>query len=450
MGIGQKHADSFEVAFDHPLGNVGELGELSELEYAFHQFHLADEKVTRPSIDACELNVDIDLDIDLGNPAERTDIAQKTQVNVYPVHQHTSLTGLSCPHCGRRDTIILEDGNYTCHECHTVVQRFLDHSAEWRYYGADDSNKTSDPARCGPPVNELLPSLGGSIMTISSTRVGGGCPGRHRRWSNTLSYRERSLYLVCDQLNTCAIKHGIPPSIVDTAKCMYKRVSEKKIFRGDNRQASVAACLYLACALNKVHRSIKEVSDMFGVREQCVTRVYKHVQDLLELSVASSTPVDFVNRFCSQLDLSEEFACVCKTIVLVAYEQDILSAYTPPSAVAGCIMLCAESMNMVASSIFKRRVSKVCQVSAVTINKCISAIQGPLHEIIGHAGIVSPPRKVKNEPSSSPKKRSTNSIHHITQKSWHGLSEKQRLGLGFAHHELRDHNGGRHPNKPWD
>ena len=35
------------------------------------------------------------------------------------------------------------------------LQNIIDHSAEWRYYGADDSN-ICDPTRAGPPINPLL------------------------------------------------------------------------------------------------------------------------------------------------------------------------------------------------------------------------------------------------------------------------------------------------------
>ena len=60
--------------------------------------------------------------------------------------------------------IILEDDNFICKSCNCITSKYIDSQAEWRYYGNDD-NKSSDPTRCGAPVNDLLPdsSLGSII-----------------------------------------------------------------------------------------------------------------------------------------------------------------------------------------------------------------------------------------------------------------------------------------------
>ena len=41
------------------------------------------------------------------------------------------------------------------HKCGIIYKEVLDHSAEWRYYGAGD-NKSSNPTRCGIPIDPLL------------------------------------------------------------------------------------------------------------------------------------------------------------------------------------------------------------------------------------------------------------------------------------------------------
>ena len=42
-----------------------------------------------------------------------------------------------------------------CNLCGKIVSNIID-TPEWRFYGADDT-KSSDPTRCGMPVNILLP-----------------------------------------------------------------------------------------------------------------------------------------------------------------------------------------------------------------------------------------------------------------------------------------------------
>jgi transcription initiation factor TFIIB len=278
---------------------------------------------------------------------------------------------LACEFCRGHD-IALEDGNYVCRDCNTVSQRFLDHSAEWRYYGHDDA-KTADPARCGPPVNDLLPCIGSILSATGPMRgsIGSRMMRQYQMW-NAMTYRERSLYSVCDFLTVSAARNGIPHAILEESKNMYKKISELKISRGENRHAIIASCVYLACKTNKVPRSLKEIADMFDLQLKCMTKACKTLQEMLHVPVASSSPIDFVNRFCSKLDVNEDFISACRRIVQRATAMDVLAEYTPPSAVAGCLMLCNDYL---AAGLTKRHIADVCQVSVVTISKCYKRLR---------------------------------------------------------------------------
>ena len=284
----------------------------------------------------------------------------------------------TCDFC-KSAKIALEDGNYVCKDCNTVARRFLDHSAEWRYYGHDDS-KTTDPARCGPPVNELLPSIGSILAATGTMRcsIGSRMIRKYQMW-NAMTYRERSLYTVCDFLSVSALRNGISPVILEEAKNMYKKISEMKISRGENRSAIIASCVYMACKTNNVPRSIKEIGEMFNVRVQCMTKACKTFQDLLNLTVASSSPLDFVNRFCSKLDVGVDFISACRKIVIRAQERDLLSEYTPPSAVAGCLLLCSDAKQ---EGLTKKHIADVCQISVVTISKCYKHLKPHVKELV--------------------------------------------------------------------
>ena len=60
-----------------------------------------------------------------------------------------------------------EEGFLFCSNsaCGKMYKDIIDFGAEWRYYGAEDTN-TSDPTRCGMPINPLLveSSFGCKIM----------------------------------------------------------------------------------------------------------------------------------------------------------------------------------------------------------------------------------------------------------------------------------------------
>ena len=76
-------------------------------------------------------------------------------------------TGAECQEkCNSCDSlnIVTQRGEIICKDCGIINYNLIDHNAEWRYYGSEDS-KYSDPTRCGLPTNELLPesSLGSTI-----------------------------------------------------------------------------------------------------------------------------------------------------------------------------------------------------------------------------------------------------------------------------------------------
>lgn len=271
-----------------------------------------------------------------------------------------------CDFCNG-DDFMLEDGNYICKTCDSIAERFIDMTAEWRYYGAED-NKGSDPTRCGMPVNELLPDS--SLGTIISNKYGESNNMRlirkYHMW-NSMSYKERTLYNIFDNITLNAINNGIPASIIEEAKMFYKKVTESKIMRGENRSGLIATSIYMSCKAHKVPRSAKEIAKIFNLKLTTMTKSCKKFQDLLKMNMDSSSPNDFVMRFSSKLGLTSEIKDLCRYIVSKADELGIVSENTPPSISAAAIYMC----NMVCSlGMSKTEISKNCDISQVTLCKC--------------------------------------------------------------------------------
>ena len=74
-----------------------------------------------------------------------------------------------------------------------------------------------------------------------------------------MPYKERSLYNSFTQLQEKAKKAGIPQAIIEEAKKHYKKLSETKISRGQNRNALIASCIYYSCKNNKVQDLLKKL-----------------------------------------------------------------------------------------------------------------------------------------------------------------------------------------------
>ncbi len=277
--------------------------------------------------------------------------------------------GINMTYCHYCDdnTVILEEGNYVCKKCSSVVMRYIDSNAEWRFYGADDS-KHVDPTRCGLPVNDLLPnsSLGSIISSKCGESYGMKIVRKHHFW-NSISYKERCLYHVFDNISTNSGNHGLPSCIIEEAKALYKQMSENKITRGENKNGMIATSIYMSCKKHNVPRSSKEIAKIFNIKNTTMTKGCKRFQDILRLNTDSCVPEDFINRFGSKINIPPDIREMGRTIMKKVDEIGLLTENTPPSVAASVLFML---INICDLGVSKKELSDACGISQVTICKC--------------------------------------------------------------------------------
>jgi transcription initiation factor TFIIB len=267
--------------------------------------------------------------------------------------------------CGSRKMVV-EDCMQICSQCSSIIGKVIDNTAEWRYYGSE--NKSDDPSRCGLPTNTLLPksSLGsmiggnkyGSNYNIRMIR-------KYTQW-NAMPYNERTLWNVFDKISGVSLINGIPQKIVDDAKVLYKRASEKKISRGDNKEGLIASCIYHACLMNNLPRSSKEIAKMFDIDPVILNKGNSRFQTLLQINVVSSSPLDFISRYCSILDMKMDDIETCKKLAQFLEESEIMSDNSPTSSCAAILYYYSKKKDL---GYIKKQFAEVCNVSEVTVEK---------------------------------------------------------------------------------
>lgn len=281
--------------------------------------------------------------------------------------------------CDNMNNFIMHAGITTCKVCKNIVSNISD-TAEWRYYGSNDT-KSSDPTRCGMPTNILLPesSIGSTINFKNNSKS----MNQIRRYQNFhgMPYKERSKYKVFNTIAEKCNKHNINTKIVGEAKSLYNSISEIKISRGSNRDGIIAACVYFACKECNVPRASKEVAEIFDIDITIMTKGCKSFQEIMNLNKKnkkrivnkSINPRDFIDRFCDKLNIDvkkiEEICDLC-------LKNNIISQNTPQSIAAGCIYFHIKKNDL---DITKKSLSGVCKISEVTINKCFKKIDEHKH-----------------------------------------------------------------------
>jgi transcription initiation factor TFIIB len=282
-----------------------------------------------------------------------------------------------CISCNYKCDFKLEDGYKWCNLCGENNGIQIDTSAEWRYYGSEDS-KSSDPTRCGMPTNGLLYNM--SCGTMISSRGNSQEVKRLRTIHKyiTSNYNDRAILSIFENLTIIASNNNINPIIVDYAKKIYKDIRDIKISRGINRDALVAVCLMASLNINNVSRSQKEIAEIFDIDQSHITQGRKKLLELnnyiknnLIYKINITTPENFIPRFCSSLQIESKYIELMKLICKKIIKLPDISENTPPAIAAGVIYFISYLCNL---NISKKNVSDICKISEVTINKCFKKL----------------------------------------------------------------------------
>lgn len=273
------------------------------------------------------------------------------------------------------------NGDVICKECGTLYNniKLIDESAEWRYYGADDS-KGNDPTRCGMPVDPLLPKS--SLSTVIRGKTN-SYMGKLHAW-NSIPYKERSLRLIFLVIQDVCVKINLPNSVIMDAKSLYKVLHEKFNTRGKNRNALVGACILFSSKNNGFSITTKSIADCLkmtqsNITEGCKTFVKMMYHTDFQYNIETSNIDDYIIQCCKQLEMSNQMIGFCKKFARKVEKMEILQEHTPPSIAIGCIYLICQTLDL---PITKKKIHEVCNISEVTITKTFKRIEPYQNKIL--------------------------------------------------------------------
>jgi transcription initiation factor TFIIB len=275
--------------------------------------------------------------------------------------------------------------------CNNMDNHFISHEKILcRVCGMDIDNISCLPEKSyenknnshhGMPVNELLPG----------TNLGSVVSGGHYKNYNMrlvqqvnnytlMTYKDRSVLIVFNQISSCCKRHGINDKIIDEAKGIYKHISAKKISRGSNRLGIIASCVFLAAKNVGNPRSSKEISKVFGCDSKVVTKGIKTVNDIMRMHKLGARVkkdrvnyADLISRFCNNLDLNgKQIEGIHEISLRILTEHKLdLSSCTPSSLSASFIYYYIHINDI---NISKKEVSDNTSISVVTIQKVVNKL----------------------------------------------------------------------------
>lgn len=299
-----------------------------------------------------------------------------------------------CKECNSQD-IIQNEGRYLCRKCGINFSCVIDNKQDWRYYGQYD-NKSSNPARCDMPTNELIPNacIGTLIRNNGYESYNIRRIRKIHTW-NSVSYKDSTLMTSFNNITTIGNNNQINNCIIEEAKHMFKQVYDIKTYRKAKKREMEAAALQWACKLKGFPRDSLEMAGMFGINkremrkgakqfeeiwnsiQQRKNKVNNIVEDnnntiMTSNYIKTSDSIAYLHRCCSKLNLSDDIFNICKNVCEYVEKEDILIKHIPLSRTAGMIYFTCNCLNI---TVDKYSITSICNISEVTINKCHQKLQ---------------------------------------------------------------------------
>jgi len=110
---------------------------------------------------------------------------------------------------------------------------------------------------------------------------------------------------------------------------LYRQVVHKNLLRGRTIEAMVAASIYTACRQLNIPRSLDEMAAASPRSKKEIGKAYRIIRDALSLDLPPTKPLDYLDRFCSKLRLSNNTQVYAARLLAIMDEYEIHINHNP-------------------------------------------------------------------------------------------------------------------------
>jgi len=279
-----------------------------------------------------------------------------------------------CPECEGHLTTDTEHGETVCADCGLVVEEDeIDHGPEWRAF---DSSEKDQKSRVGAPTTNMMHDKGLSTNIGWQDRdaYGKSLSSRQRQkmqrlrtWNErfrTRDSKERNLKQALGEIDRMASALGLPDNVRETASVIYRRALDEDLLPGRSIEGVSTASLYAAARQAGTPRSLDELTGVSRVDKDEIARTYRYVARELSLEIRPADPEQYVPRFASDLELSDEAERRARELLSTAKAQGVHSGKSPVGLAAAGVYAASLLTNQ---KVTQSQVSEVANISEVTI-----------------------------------------------------------------------------------
>ena len=291
---------------------------------------------------------------------------------------------LFCGSCGNKDSFIhdTENGELVCKRCGLVVSE----GPTFEYKPVDKFNKQTgrfETAQHGMYMTATIHDYGMGTKIGQYQDIAKLTPKqrtqfyRLQRWQTRTHIKEskdRNLVIALNFLTAMCNELTIPRSVKEYAAKTYRLAFDTRIVRGRTISHVAAACLYYACRVHGVTRTLKDIAstnilkpeaEKFHKFEIVIAKVYRTMHQKLNLKPPIQTGLPFVAKICSQMGLPSTVEQAAAKLLQQYSEKKFSAGKSPQGLAATAIYIACRQLGV--KKVTQVALAKAAQVSDVTV-----------------------------------------------------------------------------------
>lgn len=273
-----------------------------------------------------------------------------------------------CPECGGEHFFVNKNkGEIICKQCSFVVEDAMPDFGKERMIDSEDFAKNS---RTGAPfdprvADNLITDVGSKEdlgRLNAKTRMLMQRIRKRNRW--TSSSLQQNFNANLGNLKLISSSLNLPDRIEKESARIYRESVERGITRARSNDNILAASVYIASKIQDMPKTLNEVATASQIDKFTIARTAKLIMKGLGIKLLVSNPIDFIERFGSEIDL--EPIVQTKSIKLIERmkKAGVTSGKNPASLAATAIYLTTLMTN---TRVTQKKISEVSGITETTL-----------------------------------------------------------------------------------
>lgn len=182
------------------------------------------------------------------------------------------------------------------------------------------------------------------------------------------TYEKNHSEMIVTKIETFQKKLELPKSIKEKSILLYKKLIEKNIARGRPIDDMISAIIYSACRESSVNCTLKDITNVTGLRKKSIARCYRVIIANLDLKIPPVDIESHVDKIVKKGKISKNVKKASLEIINFAKKGQSLQGKDPTGVAAASIYLASKNLGV---NISQKEISKISNVTEVTIrNRC--------------------------------------------------------------------------------